>query len=276
MPRPYFRQFGAVFGDEAHLFKAKSLTGIMTKLDTCKYRFGLTGTLDGTQTHRLVLEGLFGKAKYVITTKELIDNKTLSELKINCIVLKYPDEDIQIAKDFDYHEELEYIVTKTERNNFLCELVGHCNGNTLALFQFVEKHGEPLYKLIKDKYKDRKVFFVYGGVDTDTREQIREIVENEENSIIVASYGTFSTGINIRNIDNIVFASPSKSKIRVLQSLGRGLRRGDKSKSLKVFDISDDLTSESSRINFTLRHFQQRLNIYKEQNFNFKIDKVKL
>ena len=276
MPRAYFRQFGAVFGDEAHLFKAKSLTGIMTKLDTCKYRFGLTGTLDGTQTHRLVLEGLFGKAKYVITTKELIDNKTLSELKINCIVLKYPDEDIQITKDFDYHEELEYIVTKVERNNFLCELVGHCSGNTLTLFQFVEKHGEPLYKLIKDKYKDRKVFFVYGGVDTDTREQIREIVENEENSIIVASYGTFSTGINIRNIDNIVFASPSKSKIRVLQSLGRGLRRGDKSKSLKVFDISDDLTSESSRLNFTLRHFQQRLNIYKEQNFNFKIDKVKL
>ena len=275
MPRAYFRQFGAVFGDEAHLFKAKSLTGIMTKLDHCKYRFGLTGTLDGTQTHRLVLEGLFGKAKYVVTTKELIDNKTLSELKINCIVLKYPDDDIQITKDFDYHEELEYIVTKTERNNFLCELVGHCNGNTLALFQFVEKHGEPLYKLIEDKYKDRKVFFVYGGVDTDTREQIREIVENEKKSIIVASYGTFSTGINIRNINNIVFSSPSKSKIRVLQSIGRGLRRGNKGQSLTVFDISDDL-SFFNRINFTLRHFQQRLNIYKEQGFNYKIDKVKL
>ena len=275
MPRAYFRQFGAVFGDEAHLFKAKSLTGIMTKLDHCKYRFGLTGTLDGTQTHRLVLEGLFGRAKYVVTTKELIDNKTLSELKINCIVLKYPDDDIQITKEFDYHEELEYIVTKTERNNFLCELVGHCNGNTLALFQFVEKHGEPLYKLIEDKYKDRKVFFVYGGVDTDTREQIREIVENEKNSIIVASYGTFSTGINIRNINNIVFSSPSKSKIRVLQSIGRGLRRGNKGQSLTVFDISDDL-SFFNRINFTLRHFQQRLNIYKEQGFNYKIDKVKL
>ena len=275
MPRAYFRQFGAVFGDEAHLFKAKSLTGIMTKLDHCKYRFGLTGTLDGTQTHRLVLEGLFGKAKYVVTTKELIDNKTLSELKINCIVLKYPDDDIQITKEFDYHEELEYIVTKTERNNFLCELVGHCNGNTLALFQFVEKHGEPLYKFIEDKYKDSNVFFVYGGVDTDTREQIREIVENEKNSIIVASYGTFSTGINIRNINNIVFSSPSKSKIRVLQSIGRGLRRGNKGQSLTVFDISDDL-SFFNRINFTLRHFQQRLNIYKEQGFNYKIDKVKL
>ena len=276
MPRAYFRQFGAVFGDEAHLFKAKSLTGIMTKLDTCKYRFGLTGTLDGTQTHRLVLEGLFGKAKYVITTKELIDNKTLSNLKINCIVLKYPDEDRQIVKDFEYASELEYIVTKIERNNFLCDLVGHCVGNTLCLFQFVEKHGEPLYNIINDKYKERKVFFVYGGVSTDTREEIREIVENETDAIIVASYGTFSTGINIRNIDNIVFASPSKSKIRVLQSLGRGLRLGDKSKSLKVFDISDDLTSAGGRINFTLRHFQQRLNIYDEQKFDYRIDKVKL
>ena len=275
MPRPYFRQFGAVFGDEAHLFKAKSLTGIMTKLDHCKYRFGLTGTLDGTQTHRLVLEGLFGKAKYVVTTKELIDNKTLADLQIKCIILNYPDEDRQTVKEFDYGTELEYIVTKEERNLFVCDLVGHCNGNTLCLFQFVEKHGKPLYSIIEEKYKDRKVFFVYGGVDTDTREQIREIVENETNSIIVASYGTFSTGINIRNIDNIVFSSPSKSKIRVLQSLGRGLRVGDKSKSLRLFDIADDL-SYSSRLNFTLRHFKQRLNIYDEQGFNYKIDKVKL
>ena len=275
MPRPYFRQFGAVFGDEAHLFKAKSLTGIMTKLDTCKYRFGLTGTLDGTQTHRLVLEGLFGKAKYVVTTKELIDNKTLSNLKINCIILNYPDEDKQIVKELDYGGELEYIVTQEKRNLFLCGLMGHCTGNTLCLFQFVEKHGEPLYNIIKDKYKDRKVFFVYGGVSTDTREEIREIVENETDAIIVASYGTFSTGINIRNINNIVFASPSKSKIRVLQSLGRGLRIGDKSRSLKVFDLADDL-SYSSRLNFTLRHFKQRLNIYDEQKFDYRIDKVKL
>tara|TARA_R110000744_G_scaffold75636_3_gene150282 strand:- start:1348 stop:2814 length:1467 start_codon:yes stop_codon:yes gene_type:complete len=275
MPRAYFRQFGAVFGDEAHLFKAKSLTGIMTKLDTCKYRFGLTGTLDGTQTNRLVLEGLFGKAKYVVTTKELIDNKTLSNLKINCIVLKYPDEDRQIVKEFDYGGELEYIVTKKKRNLFLCDLMGHCTGNTLCLFQFVEKHGEPLYNLIKDKYKDKKVFFVYGGVNTDTREQIREIVENEHGAIIVASYGTFSTGINIRNVNNIVFASPSKSKIRVLQSLGRGLRLGDKSQSLKVFDISDDLSIDS-KLNFTLRHFKERINIYSEQKFDYKIDRIKL
>jgi superfamily II DNA or RNA helicase len=279
LQRPYFRQFGCVIGDEAHLFKAKSLTGILTKMDTCEYRFGLTGTLDGTQTHRLVLEGLFGKAKYVVTTKELIDNKTLADLEINCIVLNYPEEDRQIVKEFDYGGELEYIVTKPQRNDFLCNLVGHFTGNTLCLFQFVEKHGKILYELIRDKYTDRKVFFVYGGVDTNTREEIREIVENEKDAIIIASYGTFSTGINIRNIHNIVFASPSKSKIRVLQSLGRGLRQVD-AKKLKLFDISDDLSTNnltgSDRINFTLRHFKERLKIYNDQRFNYKIDRVNL
>jgi len=275
MPRQYFRQFGAVFGDEAHLFKAKSLTGIMTKLDTCKYRFGLTGTLDGTQTHRLVLEGLFGKAKYVVTTKELIDDKTLANLKIDCIILKYPDEDRQIVKDFEYAAELEYIVTKTERNTFVCNLVGHLSGNTLVLFQFVEKHGKILHDIIQDKYKDRKVFFVYGGVDTDTREEIREIVENEKDAVIVASYGTFSTGINIRNINNIVFASPSKSKIRVLQSLGRGLRQQGGNKTLRLYDISDDLSLDS-KLNFTIRHFKERLNIYNDQKFDYEIRRINL
>ena len=275
MPRQYFRQFGAVFGDEAHLFKAKSLTGIMTKLDTCKYRFGLTGTLDGTQTHRLVLEGLFGKAKYVVTTKELIDDKTLANLKIDCIILKYPDEDRQIVKDFEYAAELEYIVTKAERNTFVCNLVGHLSGNTLVLFQFVEKHGNILYDIIRDKYKDRKVFFVYGGVATDTREEIREIVENEKDAVIVASYGTFSTGINIRNIKNIVFSSPSKSKIRVLQSLGRGLRQQGGNKTLRLYDISDDLSLDS-KLNFTLRHFKERLNIYNDQKFDYEIRRINL
>ena len=275
MPRQYFRQFGAVFGDEAHLFKAKSLTGIMTKLDTCKYRFGLTGTLDGTQTHRLVLEGLFGKAKYVVTTKELIDDKTLANLKIDCIILKYPNEDRQIVKDFEYAAELEYIVTKAERNTFVCDLVGHLSGNTLVLFQFVEKHGNILYDIIRGKYKDRKVFFVYGGVDTDTREEIREIVENEKNAVIVASYGTFSTGINIRNIKNIVFSSPSKSKIRVLQSLGRGLRQQGGNKTLRLYDISDDLSFDS-KLNFTLRHFKERLNIYNDQKFDYEIRRINL
>ena len=174
-----------------------------------------------------------------------------------------------------YVEELEYLVTNSTRNKFIVDLCRNIPGNTLCLFQLVEKHGKILYGQAKDEIEDRKVFFVYGGTDTGTREGIRSIVENEKNSIIIASYGTFSTGINIRNINNIVFASPSKSKIRVLQSIGRGLRATKSKMEVLVFDIADDISYRERR-NFTLNHFSERINIYNEQQFNYEISKVKL
>ena len=268
MPRKYFEQFGCVIGDEAHMFKAKSLTSIMTKLHQCKYRFGLTGTLDGSQTHQLVLEGLFGIVEKVVSTKELIDKKTLANLKIKCIVLKHPP----IRERIDYAEEINYLVSNTSRNNFILELCNTISGNTLCLFQLVEKHGKILYDGMKEK---ENVYFVYGGTDTDHREKIRGLVEGHTNSTTIASYGTFSTGINIRNINNIVLASPSKSKIRVLQSIGRGLRTSSTKDSILVFDIADDISYKERR-NFTLNHFTERLNIYAEEQFNYEISKVKL
>ena len=273
MKKEYFKNFGCVIGDEAHLFKSKSLTNIMTKLVDCKYRFGLTGTLDGTQTHRLVLEGLFGSVEKVVSTKELIDNKTLANLNIECIVLKHTEENCKLVKDYSYAEEIDYLVLQPDRNNFITRLCNNLNGNTLCLYQLVEKHGKSLYELMKNF--DRKVFFVYGGTDAKTRNDIRGIVEKEKNAIIIASYGTFSTGINIRNINNVVFSSPSKSRIRVLQSIGRGLRTSASKDSIRLFDLSDDL-SYKSKVNFTLNHFNERLNIYNEEQFNYKIDRIKL
>ncbi len=274
MPRKYFEQFGCVIGDEAHLFKAKSLTSILTKLHLCKYRFGLTGTLDGMQTHRLVLEGLFGGLNKVVSTKKLIDEKTLSSFKIRSLVLTYPEEECKLVKDMNYQDEIDYIVTHEKRNNFIKDLTLSLNSNTLVLFQFVEKHGSVLYDLIKSN-TDRQVFYVYGGTDTQTREQIREITEKEKNAIIVASYGTFSTGINIRNLHNIVFSSPSKSRIRTLQSIGRGLRRSESKDSAVLYDIADDITYKSKR-NFTLNHFMERINIYNEEQFDYEIKRIKL
>ena len=271
--RPYFAQYGCIIGDEAHLFKAKSLTDIMTRSGDCKYRFGLTGTLDGTQTHRLVLEGLFGKVTQVITTKELIDNKTLAKLNIDCIVLKHTDEECKRVRKYTYAEELNYIVSHTKRNRFIENLCKTIKGNTLVLFQLVDKHGVLLYNELKKL--DKKVFFVYGKTTTETREKIRKIVEKEKSSLIIASYGTFSTGINIRNINNVVFASPSKSRVRVLQSIGRGLRQSETKTSVKLFDVSDNITYKS-RQNFTYRHFNERLNIYKQENFSYEINRVKL
>ena len=268
MPRKYFEQFGCVIGDEAHTFKAKSLTGIMTKLHQCKYRFGFTGTLDGTQTHRLVLEGLFGPVKKVISTKELMDKKTLANLRIKCIILRHSN----IREKMSYAEELEYIVTNKKRMDFVVNLLRHLRGNTLCLFQLVEKHGKILYDELKE---NENVYFVYGGTDTSDREEIRGLVESHSNSTTIASFGTFSTGINIRNIHNIVLASPSKSKIRVLQSIGRGLRTSSTKDSVLIYDIADDM-SYNERYNFTLTHFTERLNIYNEEEFDYNISKVKL
>jgi superfamily II DNA or RNA helicase len=273
MHSQYFSQFGCIIGDEAHTFKAKSLTDIMVRSRDVKYRFGLTGTLDGTETHRLVLEGLFGQVKKVTTTKELMDNKTVAQLDINCVVLKHTEEEAQRVRYYTYAEEINYIVSHPKRNKFLENLCKSVKGNTLLLFQLVEKHGVILHNEIKKL--DRKVFFVYGGTTTSTREEIRAIAEKETDAIIIASYGTFSTGVNIRNINNIVFASPSKSRIRVLQSIGRGLRQTETKSSVRLFDIADNLTYKS-RPNFTYRHFRQRLNIYKEEQFQYKVDRITL
>ena len=273
MPRKFFEQFGCILGDEVHLFKAKSLTNIMNKMHMTKYRHGFTGTLDGTQTHRLILEGLFGSVNKVTSTKELMEKKTLAKLKIKCIVLQYPDADCKFMKDQNYQDEVDLIVRDERRNKFILNLTTHLKGNTLVLFQFVEKHGAVLYDMMK--YLNRKVFYVHGGTDTQTREEIREITENEKNAIIVASYGTFSTGINIRNLHNVVFSSPSKSRIRVLQSIGRGLRTTNDKTGATLIDIADDFTWKSKQ-NFTLRHFMERINIYNEEEFDYTIKNLKI
>ena len=275
LPKEWFNQFDVVIGDEAHLFKAKSLTTIMSNLTECGYRFGLTGTLDGTQTHRLVLEGLFGRVKKVTTTKELIDTGKLAKFKIKALILKHSEEVSKQTKNYKYQEEIEYLVTSQARNRFIRNLAMSLKGNTLILYQFVEKHGKVLDAMIRDISEDRMIFFVHGKVGVDEREEVRAITEKESNAIIIASYGTFSTGINIRNLHNIVFASPSKSKIRTLQSIGRGLRIGDSKEEATLFDIADDMTHKSKQ-NFTLQHFIERMKIYNEEKFDYKIYTINL
>ena len=275
LKRDYFEQFDIVIGDEAHLFKAQSLTKIMEKLPQCKYRFGFTGTLDDTQTNKLVLEGLFGPVMKVVKTKELIDDGTLAEFRIKCLVLKYPPEICKEKHKAKYQDEIDFIVSNEKRNTFIKNLTLSRNGNTLLLFQMVEKHGKVLYDIIKNEAENRHVFCVHGGVNADEREEVRKITEGESNAIIIASYGTFSTGINIRNLHNIIFASPSKSRIRNLQSIGRGLRKGDSKSKATLYDISDDLCHKSS-CNHTLKHFAVRVKMYNEEEFDYKIYNIRL
>jgi len=269
LDRKFFKDFEVVIGDEAHQFKSKSLISIMTKLDDAKYRFGFTGTLDGSQTHKWVLEGLFGPSYKVTQTKDLIDKGHLSKLQIRVLLLKHDEHQFN-----DYEEEIQYLINHQKRNNFIKNLVIDLKGNTLVLFNRVESHGTPLYELINNSVdKNRKVFYVHGGISTEEREKVREITEKESNAIIVASYGTFSTGINIKNLHNVVFSSPSKSRIRNLQSIGRVLRKGDSKTKAILYDIADDITYKSKK-NYTLNHLIERIKIYNEEKFNYEIIQV--
>ena len=272
LPRKYFDRFNVVVGDEAHQFKSKSLISIMTKLGDAKYRYGFTGTLDGSETHKWVLEGLFGPSYKIIKTNELMKKGHLATLDINVLLLKHPP-----TKFETFEEEIQYIIGHTRRNNFIKNLALDLKGNTLILYARVEGHGEPLYELINNNniIENRHVFFVHGGVDTEDREKVREITERESNAIIVASYGTFSTGINIKNLHNVIFASPSKSRIRNLQSIGRVLRKGEQKTRATLYDIADDI-SYKSRKNYTLNHLIERIKVYNEEKFNYDIVNIPL
>ena len=271
LPRKYFERFSVVVGDEAHQFKSKSLISIMTKLDHAKYRFGFTGTLDGTQTHKWVLEGLFGPSYKIIGTKDLMTKGHVAKLDINILLLKHPPQKFETFED-----EIQFIITNEKRNKFIRNMALDLKGNTLILFSRVEGHGKVLFDLINNNVlEQRQTFFVHGGVDAENREKVREITERENSAIIVASYGTFSTGVNIRNLHNVIFASPSKSRIRNLQSIGRVLRKGNNKTKATLYDIADDATYKSRR-NYTLNHLIERIKIYNYEKFNYEIINISL
>jgi len=274
MPREWFDQFGMVVGDEAHGFKAKSLTAIMTKLSQCRYRFGTTGTIDDSETHRLILEGLFGPVKKIRSTKELIDQKYLSPFQVKAIVLMHPEADRRAVAKMKYQDELDFIVRNEHRNKFIRNLAMSLKGNTLLLFQFVEKHGKKLHATL-DGIGEKDIYYISGEVETEARNEIRKIVETKKDALIIASMGTFREGVDVPSLENIIFASPSKAKIRTLQSIGRGLRLNPGKKVCTLFDVADDLSWKKTR-NYTLDHFAERIRIYAKEKFDYRLYRVQL
>ena len=268
-PKKWFDRFDCVIGDEAHQFKAKSLSTLMSKLHDCKYRVGFTGTLDGANVNQLVLEGLFGRCSQVTRTSKLMQQGHVAKLKVKVILLKHEEKLFE-----GYQDEIDYLVDHSGRNKFIKNLAKDCKGNTLILFNYVDRHGIPLFNLINSD-TDQPVYLVHGGVDTDDREDIRHLTETSDNAIIVASYGTFSTGINIRNLHNVIFASPSKSRIRNLQSIGRVLRKGDNKSKATLYDIADDISTDRGN-NYTLNHLMERVKVYNEEKFDYEIIDLKL
>ena len=273
MPKKWFEQYEVIFGDEAHGAKAKSMVSIMEKTPYIKYKFGFTGTLDDLQTNILVITGLFGQVIKVISTAELMEAGHIAQLKIKAIVLDYPEIVRKMAAAYKYQDEIEFIIKNKHRIEFVRKLALSLDGNTLILFRRVADHGKVIYESLKDS--DRNVYYASGETDAEEREMIREIIAEEKNCIFVASEGTFSTGADMPQIHNIIFASPTKSKIKVLQSIGRGLRNAAGKIHCTLFDISDDMSWKKHQ-NYTLRHFISRIKIYATEKFNYKMYRVKI
>lgn len=272
LPPEYFEKFDCIIGDEAHGCSANSLKSIIGACVNAKYRIGLTGTIQNTKCHVLVIEGLFGQIYRPTTTAKLIKEKKLSQFEIKCVILNHTKQRIM-----NYHEELEYLISNVKRNNYIKNLAMTLDNNTLILYQFVEKHGKILKDILEkgNTNNKKKIYFISGKVEAEVREQIRKIAEKENNAIIVASYQTFSFGANLKNLHNIIFASPTKGRIRVMQSIGRELRLNHNKDIAYLFDIADNLCY-SSKDNYTYTHLLERLKLYHEEKFPFKIYDVNL
>lgn len=271
----WLNSFDAIFCDEVHGASAKELQGIMEKATDVFIRLGFTGSLSKTKTNNLTIQGLFGEIVRVSSTKDLMEAGHLSELDIKCLVLKHGPETNHLFKSkVEYQKEIEFLIGHDKRNKFIRNLALSLKGNTLILFVRVEEHGQKIYDLISEKDPNRQTFFVHGGVEAEERDQVRHIVEKANDAIIVASAGVFSTGVNIKRLHNIIFASPTKSVIRVLQSIGRGLRKAHDKTHVTLYDISDKLNKGKSWNNHTYSHLIERLKIYSEEQFEYKITEI--
>jgi len=275
-PSEYFLQFDVVIGDECHLFAAKSLIKIMEALTNTWYRIGATGSLDGTKTHEMVIQGLFGPISRVATTRELMDKGYLAELDIKCLVLTHSQEDAKKVRPMTYQEEIEFLFTMPKRNDFIVDLVSKMKGNVLVLCQYVDKHAIPLHDLMKEKIpKNRNIYLIVGKVDPEEREKIRKILETETDAILVASIKSFATGSNVKNLRHVVFTAPTKSMVTTLQSIGRAIRKSPTKTRATLHDIADNLTYKGKK-NFSQEHFLKRLQIYSVEKFPYKIFNIGL
>lgn len=273
--KSYFEQFEAVIADECHQYKATALSKIMENCVNAFYRIGVSGTLEDTQTAETALIGHFGPIHRVSSSADLMERDILAKLEVNLLLLKYSEQAANTTKHLDYIGEMDYLVSLKERNEFITKLAYKLKGNTLVLVQYIDKHGKVLEKLCKEFSNDKQVYFVYGGTEADDRNNVRKIAEINDNVIIIASYQVFSTGVNIKNLPNIIFGSPTKSKIRLLQSIGRGLRKHDKKDICRVFDLADDLRGKRKKANYTLKHCLERLQIYTNEGFTVKETTIK-
>lgn len=273
----FFKQFDVFICDEAHQADSMALGKIISKMPHIRYRFGFTGTLDGSKTHELQCRAWFGSLIKSSSTKELMDRGLLSPLEILSLSIEYSEKEKKEMKFSDYQSEIEFIVGHSQRNEFLVDLALSQSVNTLFLFNLIEKHGEILFKMAEQKAieKGKKVFFISGNTGVDQRETIRQTMEKENDVVLFASFGTLAVGVNIKNLGCLIFGHPYKARIRTLQSIGRTLRILAGKQKAVLIDVVDNLCHKNHS-NFAFKHALERLKIYESEGFDVTYQSEKL
>lgn len=278
LPGSWFKPYGAYICDEAHGADSKSITGIVGSLGHAPCRVGLTGTLDGTALHELEMLARFGPVVKATSTKELMDRGDLAPISIDCFQLNYNQEEIALVKSMDYDQEITFLLQHESRNKLLVNSALRSTNNTLMLFNYIERHGKILYDMLVERAEQygKKIYYISGKVAVEDRERIRQILEKENNAILLASMGTMSTGVNVKNLHNLIFCHPYKAKIKTLQSIGRTIRQAAGKNGAKLIDVGDNLVykKRSEKPNATWRHFIERLKIYDSEGFEYRIIKL--
>lgn len=294
-PPEWFEQFRVVIGDEAHTAKAESLVKIFTSLTNCPVKIGLTGTLDGKKVSQLIIEGMFGEVERIITTKELIDRGQVAKPKVNIIMLEHPEwarkklrqtisqERAKKKKEHKnptgtaFREEQKWLLGCEARTKFIENLIMSKTKNTLVMFHRVEVQGIPLHERLKPRMEEagRPLYLVHGKIEGDEREEIRQAMETHTDAVWLASMGTTQMGISVKRIYNLIMTASFKAIVPILQAIGRGLRLVEGKESVEIYDLCDDM-SVGAFVNSSLNHIEERIKIYDQELFEYKIHRVKL
>ena len=278
-------EFDCIIVDEAHMAAGKSIQTISKYCINASYRFGFSGTYPQPNTPDwFSIVGAFGPIKTFADYKHLQEHGYISKIKIYNLLLSYPKQDkvaLYNTAGTDYQKQNDFIYGNASRNDFILKLVQKMESNCLILFTKKEKHGYIVKNILEQQLKDKKIIYLDGDTPVDEREDVRKLIETRNDIVLLASYGILSAGWNVKNLHNIIFASGYKSKVKVLQSIGRGLRLHKDKDYLKLFDIIDDFSFSDKKnsihfINHSIRHSREREGFYNEQGWDFNTVKIKI
>jgi len=286
-PADYFAEFDVVMVDETHKAKSLSIRTILDQCWHCDYRFGLSGTIPKKGTiDRLTLMACTGPLITNVSASFLQEQGHVSPCKVMIIEMDYASEEQKESFYFLsrtpedrknlFSLEQNFVISSEKRRKFILDVIAKTNHNSLVLFYRIEQ-GEALYNALR-QIPGKEVYYVDGGTDKDYREVYKKKMENKDNVILVASYGTFSTGISVKRIHNIFLTESFKSEVIIRQSIGRGLRKHESKNMLNIVDFVDDMRyTADSRVykNYLYRHGEARRDIYLEQKFPYTIKNVK-